>query len=41
MNALIGTWQRIIILPVLLFQIEALVSALTNDFPGNENIICI
>ena len=37
----IGTTQIAIILLVLLFPVVALVSALQNDFPGNEKIIWI
>jgi hypothetical protein len=35
----IGTWQIAIIVLVLLFPVVALVSALKNDFPGNEKLI--
>jgi len=37
----IGTTQIVIILLVLLFPVVALVSALQNDFPGNEKLIWI
>jgi hypothetical protein len=37
----IGTWQIVIIVLVLLFPILALVSALKNDFPGNEKLIWV
>ena len=37
----LGTTQIVIILLVILFPVVALVSALQNDFPGNEKIIWI
>jgi hypothetical protein len=37
----IGTWQTVLILLVLLFPIVALISALQNDFKGNEKLIWV